>query len=854
MSIRNKNKSVKEILDSTILPYVAKPGRYVGNEINLIFKKEKAKVLRFAIAFPEVYEIAMSSQAVHILYHLLNRLKYVWAERVFAPWSDMESRMLQQNLPLFTLESFTPLQQMDIIGFSLQYELTYTNVLNMLHLAQIPLKGRERADTHPLIIAGGPCTANPEPLSDFIDAFYIGDAEEGLRDVCSTVSRAKQEKISREQCLRRLARLPGIYVPSFYKVTYSDFGAVEKFSAVHDDLPLTIKTHITKNLQKKDFTRKPIVPLIEITHDRLAVEVMRGCTAGCRFCSAGMIYRPVRERSVQDLITYAYQALANSGFDELSFLSLSISDYSQLPELMRQQKTSLAEKSVNTSFPSMRLDSFTEEIAQFAADVRKSGFTFAPEAGSERLRAVINKNISDEHLFRSVDIAIRNGWKVLKFYFMIGLPTETEEDIEAIADTIERVIRLSKHYGHIRFSISISPFSPKPHTPFQWEAQATKQALWEKTDRLKNRLRRFKQVKLSWRDPAVAELETVLSRGDRRLNQIIFQAWKNGARFDGWSDHFRKDAWQAAFEEKQLSMEIFSRELSPDHVLPWQHIDKGVSNSFLHKERVKAYAAATTENCRHGRCTICGIQRFYRCNDNKTDLTAATKIPETARNSPQTSPAVIYRLRYQKNTYAKYVSHLDIIRIFDRACRRAQLPIVYSQGFNPRPKMSFAPPLALGCTSNAEYVDIAFYKDPQGDIRKILNRFMPEGMKVMEVKQIQEGLPSLSGISNTEFVVTLSENGLTESKIRHLLMQPEIEVERLVKGVTRRINVRPFIDSIKKRNGRLLIRTNSINGHTCRIPEILLHLLPENRKQIKRYAIHRKEQFINNHTPMEIDR
>jgi radical SAM family uncharacterized protein/radical SAM-linked protein len=854
MSIRHKNKSVKTILDNIILPHVAKPGRYVGNEINLVFKKVDKGVLRFAIAFPEVYEIAMSSQAVHILYHILNRLAYVWAERVFAPWNDMEERMRQQQLPLFTLESFTPLLEMDIIGFSLQYELTYTNVLNMLNLARIPLKSRERNTQHPLIIAGGPCTGNPEPLSDFIDVFYIGDAEAGLSDLCALIYKAKKEKMARKHLLHQLAQQPGVYVPALYQVNNNNTGEIKKIDPAGTGIPDYITTRIVSKLSQKNYPIKPIVPLIEITHDRLAVEVMRGCTAGCRFCSAGMIYRPVRERPISDLLTYADQALTNSGFDEISFLSLSISDYSQLLELMQRQKASLAQKSVNTSFPSMRLDSFSEDIAQCAADVRKSGFTFAPEAGSERLRAVVNKNISDEDLFRSIDIALRNGWKILKFYFMIGLPTETQEDIHAIVTTIERIIRQSKQYGRIKFTVSISPFSPKPHTPFQWESQETKEALREKTDLLRNLLKRYKQVKLSWRDPAVAELETILGRGDRRLNHIIFNAWQKGARFDGWSDYFRADIWQAAFEETHLEPDMFTRELSADFCLPWQHIDKGVSLTFLRDEREKAYAAAPTENCQTGRCTVCGIQRFSRCNNSKLKEIIPVKTSETNRQNHSTGASVTYRLRYRKNEYARYISHLDTIRIFDRACRRAKLPILFSQGYNPRPKMSFAPPLALGYTSDAEYVDIAFYADPRGDIGQMLNDFLPAGMKVLEVKRIREGLPSLSaGISTTEFIVDLGEDGLPESSIQHLLKQSAIEVERQVKGVNRRINVRPYIDSIKKRNNRLLIRTKSINGRTCRIQEILHQLLSDNGNKIKTYAVHRKEQFINNRTPMQLD-
>ena len=850
MSIRNKNKDIIQVLESTILPRVMKPGRYVGNEINCIKKKATAGKLHFAIAFPEVYEIGMSSQATHILYHLLNRLDYVWAERVFAPWPDMESLLLQQDLPLFTLESFTPLFTMDVIGFSLQYELTYTNLLNMLQLAKLPLFSKDRNKNHPLIIAGGPCTANPEPLSDFIDAFYIGDAEDGLSELCRILYKAKKDQMERQELLQRLAEQPGIYVPSQYDIAYTRSGAVDYIRTHHPVTPKKVITRISSKLEGKNYPSKPLVPLIEITHDRLAVEVMRGCTAGCRFCGAGMIYRPVRERDPDEVISYAREALSNSGYDELSFLSLSISDYSKISDLMQKQRDFLSQKSVNVSFPSMRLDSFQEEIAQFASDVRKSGFTFAPEAGSERLRTVINKNISDEDLFRSIDIALRNGWKLLKFYFMVGLPTETDRDIEAIADTIEHIVRKSKSYGYVRFRVSISPFIPKPHTPFQWEALAGENDLHRKIGRIRMRLRRFKQVKIQWRDHEVARLETILGRGDRRLIPIILSAWRKGARFDGWNDYFHYEIWQEAFDEANLPIDALTGELSTEETLAWNHIDKGLTVTFLKEEREKAYNAVPTPNCQFDRCTVCGLQRFSRCPTRRRGNQA--KPVNTGSTIVKNEQPVTYRLRYQKSGYARYVSHLDTIRLFDRACRRADLPVAYSKGFNPRPRLSFAPPLALGYTSRAEYVDITFTAEPEPGLNVKLNRFLPEGLKIIEIKPIKQNLPSLSAsITAAEFVIDLGDTAIETSTIRTFLDQTEIEIQREVKGIHRRINVRPFIDFIKKRKNRLFIRTKLIEGKTCRIGEILSRLIPENGKHIKSFPVHRKAQYIDKYSPMQ---
>jgi len=860
-----KNSYIQGLVEEFILPFVNKPARYTGNEFNTIHKDISSVSVRIALAFPEVYEIAMSYVGFGILYHQLNKEADVWAERVNAPWIDMESRLREFNIPLFSLESFTPLAEFDLIGFTLQYELTYTNILNMLDMAGIPLFAAGRKETDPLIIAGGPCSCNPEPMADFIDAFLIGDGEEAVLEIADLLRRAKKFNWSRVEKLNELSRIRGLYVPSFYQTGYPETDGFMVVTGQLKPAPERILTRIIPELKPGYYPENPIVPLIDVEHNRLAVETMRGCTEGCRYCNAGMIYRPTRERQVDEIVNYVDKALANTGYEELSFLSLSISDYSRLPELMKKERAALRGRNINVSFPSMRLDSFNQEIADFVSTVRKSGFTFAPEAGSDRLRRVINKNISDDDLFSSVKIALQNGWRQLKFYFMIGLPTETKEDVIAIADLLEQVVSLSKAFGFVQFHVSVSPFAPKAHTPFQWERQNSIEELKEKVVILKSRFRFLKQVKLSWRDSEVSALEGVLGRGDRRQGRVIFEAWQNGARFDGWTDHFNWETWIKAFQTCQVDMNLYTASLNLNQALPWDHIDKGVTRSFLKKQRDEAYREAVIPDCKEGTCFGCGIQRkgafreFAECYNQpairpeQAENQAGTELPEVLH--PVVPARLVdngfkrFRVRYRKLEMARYIGHLDLARVFARACSRAAIPVVFSEGYNPHPKIAFGQPLSLGVSSDAEFFDIDIRNEYQGNLAGDLNPLLPLGVEIVEVGTIRTGQVSLSGLINQAvYQADLSRLELDQSLLHKPMQQiaesEAITVERQSKGRRQQIDIKPFIEKIELKPKYIRITTRTIESRTVRMSEVLTLLMQDTGIDIRRIPIHRLEQKV----------
>jgi len=589
-----------------ILHKVQKPARYTGGEWNAIVKDWERTPIRVVLSYPDVYEIGMSNMALPILYELMNAQPDVLAERVFMPWVDMLAEMKSAGIPLFSLESRHPLNEFDIIGFSLGHELTFTNVLAMLDLARLPVLAAERNQSHPLIIAGGTCVLNPEPLVDFIDLFIIGDGEEVVPEFIDLYRTAKANGFTREQLLRQAATVPGVYVPRLYRPEYHPDGTLKTLMPTVPEASPSIRRRIVTELPPP--VTHPVMPYIEVVHDRCGIEIQRGCTRGCRFCQAGIIYRPVRQRLQSEIEKAVEDIVANCGYDEVSLVSLSSGDYKGIDKLVK----SLTElyPDVSLSLPSLHINSFSLELVEAFAGRKKMGLTFAPEAGSERLRRVINKNLTEREIMDTFAAVFEKGWTSLKLYFMIGLPTETMEDVHAIVTLVDKIRALGKQVAGRppQLRVNASAFVPKPHTPFQWVAQDTEAQLAAKHEVLVNGLQR-KGTRLSWQDPRVSKLEAAMSRGDRRLGQVIYRAWQNGAVFDAWDEQLKHDAWQKAFEESGLDIGFYAQRESPlDELLPWSHIDVGVSTDFLKAEYAKALKAEATPNCADGLCVNCGLE------------------------------------------------------------------------------------------------------------------------------------------------------------------------------------------------------------------------------------------------------
>jgi len=708
---------------------VQRPSRYLGREINAVVKDPRAVALRVALLFPDLYEVGMSHLGLGLLYGILNREPQIWAERAYAPAPDLEAELRARRQPLASLESGTPLGDFDLLGVSLQYELGYTNLLNMLDLSGVPLLAADRDASHPAVIGGGPACFNPEPVAPFFDAFVLGDGEEVILEVAAVVAAWKARQGSRPELWQALEELEGVYVPALFQMEFDAGGVLQAINP--RGRRSLVKKRFLDDLNRIPVSAWPLVPSCQIIHDRLNVEISRGCTHGCRYCQAGMIYRPVRERDPAAALAWVEEALAATGFEEVSLLTLSVGDYRPLAGLLKGLMDRLSPARVAISLPSLRADTLSPEMMEQIQRVRRTGLTLAPEAGSASLRRVINKNLTEDAIMTSAQRAFAAGWQLLKLYFMIGLPWETPEDREAIPALARQILSAAPRGSRPRLNVSLSSFIPKPHTPFQWERQEDLEECRRRLHGVKDRLRQ-KNMQSKWNAAAQTWLEGVFSRGDRRLAPVLMEAHRKGCRLDAWSEHMRVEPWREAFKNVGVDPDFYLRERRVDEVLPWGHIDCGVSREFLLEERSRAAECLETPDCRQAGCQDCGVCDHERLDlrlEEARDLPAAPpRPPQPAGLEPQR-----YRLTYAKLDEARWLGHLELVGSLYRSLRRSGLPLSFSAGFHPLPRVSFHGALAVGVESLAEIMDVELSAAvPEDELVAVLNRVLPPGVKILE--------------------------------------------------------------------------------------------------------------------------
>ena len=828
-----------------LLPHVSRPIQYVGEEINAIHKHWPDMRVKVGLCFPDTYEVGMSHLGLHLLYHILNAEPDLVAERIYAPVADMEELMRLQQIPLFSLESHRAASEFDILGFTLQYELSYTNIFNMLSLAGIPILAEERTEDAPLIIAGGPCSCNPEPLADICDLFVIGDGESVVPQIITAYKAWKESRSGKIEFLKRVCSLPGVYVPSLYTAHYGDEGRVREIVPIHPEAPDVVRRTIEPDLDAISYLKTPIIPYVKTIHDRLTLEIMRGCPRGCRFCQAGFIYRPKRERSSEKLLLLARSLLGKSGYEEVSLSSLSTGDYSQISSLIAAMMQMCESSRISVSLPSMRVSTLTEEIASFIRRVRKTGFTIAPEAGTQRLRNVINKGITGAEILQTAEEAFSAGWDLLKLYFMIGLPTETDDDIEGLIDLVRQVRNIGNRIAKrkVKLNVAISSFVPKSHTPFQWERMTSIDELQRKQELLKRRLRQ-RTIQVKWHDVRASYLEGVFARGDRRLSRVLLEAHSLGCKMDGWNEHFDFSKWMEAFSRTGIDPDFYLyREREQREILPWEHIQTGVSKQYLWNERMKALREEGTppceSNCR--RCGLCNEEIKIVESENENAQRNGEDVLQVSPPSvePDLRPKT-FRIRaiYMKIGLLRFLSHRELGRVFQRAISRIKAPIAYSQGFHPHPQMAFGPALPVGTEGLNEYVDFFFTEDVDVNVfLENMNNTLPSDVKIINGYSVDLQGPSLSSILKhfefrVDFPKFLVEQGYTVSYFFEKLHDFRDRDVYLVNGFKKRkeaVDIRPFITSLEVTTDetglprlQMLLKTYL---NTVMKPEEVLHLV-----------------------------
>ncbi|MDR3071424.1 MAG: TIGR03960 family B12-binding radical SAM protein [Endomicrobium sp.] len=822
-----------------ILSLVQKPARYIANELNS-YQVDMSSGFSVVLCFPDIYEVGASNLGLEILYHLINEKKLARCERVFAPGDDMENILREKGIDLFSLESHSDLKSFDILGFTLQCELVATNIVNILDLAKISIFQKDRKDNEPLVIGGGPALTNPEPFCDFFDLFVLGDGEEGIEEIINVCKELKSAKLPKIEILKRLSKIDGVYVPSFYDVKYNCDDTIGCVTPVSEDIKPIIKKRLS-NLENLYFPEKKIIPFVETVHNRLNIEVARGCPGRCRFCQASKYYRPWRQRSLERLLYFVKKGIESTGFEEITFSSLSCSDYRNLDKLLIETNNLYGKSNLNISLPSLRCNERSLRLAQYINKSKRPTLTFAPEAGSDRLRNVIGKYLSQEQIIKTLLTANAMGWKIIKLYFMIGLPTETDEDILCI----ERLIKLIKKKAlGLNFTVTISPFVPKAQTAFQWFPMVSVDEIKQKI----NVLNKLLPANVKAHNHKASVLEALIAKGDRRLSSVIYKAWQKGARFDQWADKLNSNIWDESIAESNIDLDFYLyRSKNYDEILPWDHLNFGVTKKELYADYINGINESVDDGFYNFPTSKSESEAKIDSNkSNFSQFDTETLLPKDYIDPKMSvlSPVTRLRLRFSKKGIVRFVSHLEQIEVLRRAARRSNLPVAFTAGFSPKVKSSYSLPLPVGYESSSEYMELYFTQNVSvEDVKIKISNVLPKGFLLLSVEKVPLSFPTIDTLSNVA-EYEIKNVDISQMEIDKFLLMDKILIKKTKKGKTIDIDAKPLIRSFENDNGILKLQLRFGNGKAVKPEAILQKLLEMSENYAKIYAIERTELYI----------